>query len=168
MNDVNLFNDSTNIRHSKLSNNPNVLHEEGKVDSIELVEDGFNKNVPNNNNNNQNIYESIQEKIKNDNIIKDENNIYNEHTNDDNIEKIDEESINSNNSYVRRESYINKSYENNMEKSLEDIKDVNEFDIKEDQPKNDLIIEDDENNNSKVEKINNIPQGMNEKNINPI
>ena len=30
MNDVNLFNDSTNIRHSKLSNNPNVLHEEGK------------------------------------------------------------------------------------------------------------------------------------------
>ena len=166
MNDVNLFNDSTNIRHSKLSNNPNVLHEEGKVDSIELVEDGFNKNVPNNNN--QNIYESIQEKIKNDNIIKDENNIYNEHTNDDNIEKIDEESINSNNSYVRRESYINKSYENNMEKSLEDIKDVNECDIKEDQPKNDLIIEDDENNNSKVEKINNIPQGMNEKNINPI
>ena len=167
MNDVNLFNDSTNIRHSKLSNNPNVLHEEGKVDSIELVEDGFNKNVPNNNNN-QNIYGSIQEKIKNDNIIKDENNIYNEHTNDDNIEKIDEESINSNNSYVRRESYINKSYENNMEKSLEDIKDVNECDIKEDQPKNDLIIEDDENNNSKVEKINNIPQGMNEKNINPI
>ena len=166
MNDVNLFNDSTNIRHSKLSNNPNVLHEEGKVDSIELVEDGFNKNVPNNNN--QNIYESIQEKIKNDNIIKDENNIYNEHTNDDNIEKIDEESINSNNSYVRRESYINKSYENNMEKSLEDIKDVNECDIKEDQPKNDLIIEDDENNNSNVEKINNIPQGMNEKNINPI
>ena len=166
MNDVNLFNDSTNIRHSKLSNNPNVLHEEGKVDSIELVEDGFNKNVPNNNN--QNIYESIQEKIKNDNIIKDENNIYNEHTNDDNIEKIDEESINSNNSYVRRESYINKSYENNMEKSLEDIKDVNECDIKEDQPKNDLIIEDDENNNSKVEKRNNIPQGMNEKNINPI
>ena len=166
MNDVNLFNYSTNIRHSKLSNNPNVLHEEGKVDSIELVEDGFNKNVPNNNN--QNIYESIQEKIKNDNIIKDENNIYNEHTNDDNIEKIDEESINSNNSYVRRESYINKSYENNMEKSLEDIKDVNECDIKEDQPKNDLIIEDDENNNSKVEKINNIPQGMNEKNINPI
>ena len=166
MNDVNLFNDSTNIRHSKLPNNPNVLHEEGKVDSIELVEDGFNKNVPNNIN--QNIYESIQEKIKNDNIIKDENNIYNEHTNDDNIEKIDEESINSNNSYVRRESYINKSYENNMEKSLEDIKDVNEWDIKEDQPKNDLIIEDDENNNSKVEKINNIPQGMNEKNINPI
>ena len=166
MNDVNLFNDSTNIRHSKLSNNPNVLHEEGKVDSIELVEDGFNKNVPNNNN--QNIYESIQEKIKNDNIIKDENNIYNEHTNDDNIEKIDEESINSNNSYVRRESYINKSYEKKIEKSLEDIKDVNECDIKEDQPKNDLIIEDDENNNSKVEKINNIPQGMNEKNINPI
>ena len=42
------------------------MHEEGKPDSIELVDDNLNKH----NNKNNNLFDSGQEKINNDNDIK--------------------------------------------------------------------------------------------------
>ena len=52
------------MRHSKLSNNPNALHEEGKPNSIELIEDITSKK----NKKNKNVYlsDSAEEKIKKD------------------------------------------------------------------------------------------------------
>ena len=84
------------MKHSKLSNNPNALHEEGKPNSIELIEDITSKKVKKN----KNIYlsDSAEEKIKKDEIdINEENNINNIQTNsnEDDIEKIDEESVHS-------------------------------------------------------------------------
>ena len=92
------------MRHSKLSNNPNALHEEGKPNSIELIEDITSKKVKKN----KNIYlsDSAEEKIKKDEIdINEENNINNIHTNsnEDDIEKIDEESVHSSNTYKKKE-----------------------------------------------------------------
>ena len=142
------------MRHSKLSNNPNSINGEGNVDSIEIVEE---KKV-------DKIYDSAQ----NNNEINDENNINNIHENENNIEKIDEESLHSNHSYVKGDSFINnKIYESNddnnsqEDKNQEEIKDDNIK--KENEPKKDLILVDEENDNSKNSKIEN-PQGMSEKN----
>lgn len=158
MNDVNIFNDSNNIRHSKLSNNPNFFNEEEKVDSIELVDDISNKKQKNNNNNS--LVDSGEEKLRTDIDINDENNINNIHTNEENIEKIDEESIHSNNSYFRRDSSINKSYENNIEKNEDD----NKYNDKRNEPKNNLINYNEENINSKINDLKYSPEGMKENN----
>ena len=156
------------MRHSKLSNNPNALHEEGKPNSIELIEDITSKKVKKN----KNIYlsDSAEEKIKKDEIdINEENNINNIHTNsnEDDIEKIDEESVHSNNTYKKKESsnshnienYIEKNEDNKWEENKDGDKDINE-----NGQKNDLIMDEEENNKSKENNINNDFEGMKENN----
>ena len=102
------------MRHSKLSNNPNALHEEGKPNSIELIEDISSKKAKKINNMNI-IYLNVpvKEKIKKDEIdIKDENNINNINTssNKENTQKIDEDSIHSYNSYKKKKNSINQKF----------------------------------------------------------
>ena len=97
------------------------------------------------NKNSKSLYNS-EKNLRDNNDINDENNINNINTNEDNIEKIDEESIHSNHSYIKRDSFIHKSYENNVDQSLEnhdfeDNKENNNIDNKDNIPKDDLIIE---------------------------
>ena len=143
------------MRHTKLSNNPNSINGEANADSIEIVEEKKTDK----------FFNSGQNTLKNDNEINDENNINNIHENIDNIEKIDEESLHSNHSYAKKDSFIdNKIYESNDEnnKNQEEIKD--DDNKEENEPKNDLILDEEENDNSKIDnKIEN-PQGMSEKN----
>ena len=146
------------MRHTKLSNNPNSVNAEGNVDSIEIVEE---KKV-------DKVYNSAQNMLKSNNEINDENNINNIQEKEDNIEKIDEESLHSNHSYVRGDSLINnKIYESNDDNNIQEDKNQEEIkdeDIKEEnEPKNDLILDEEENDNSKNNRIDNL-QGMSEKN----
>ena len=167
LNDVNIFNDSNNMKHSKLSNNPNALHEEGKPNSIELIEDITSKKTKKINNKNK-IYmsDSAEDKINNDDI-KDENNINNINTssNEEDIEKIDDDSIHSYNSHKKKENSINQKIENNTEKNEDNKSDENkDGDKDKGEQKNDLIIDEEENNKSKKDSINDYSEGMKENN----
>lgn len=159
MNDVNIFNDTDFVKHSKLSNNPNYINDQGKVDSIELVDDNYH-NKGQKNNDNHLFNSDLEMKKKNDNI-NEENNINNVNTYEDNIEKIDEESL-PNDSYIRKNSSINKSYNNYFEKSQDDkIDDINN--IKEKEKQNNLIMDEDLNI-SQTDNSKKLEQGMSEKN----
>ena len=88
-------------------------------------------------------------------------------SNEDYMEKIDEESLHNNDSYIRQDSSINKSFENNFQKNQDDNPEDNkdeENGMKENEQKNDLIIDEEENNISKNEEIIGNPQGMKENN----
>ena len=108
-----------------------------------------------------------KKEIRNDNY-NDENNINNIHSNEDDIEKIDEESIHSNNSYIKRNTSINRSFDNYDKNQIYDNEDNKDEEngIKENEPKNNLIMDDEEENNiSKNENnINDNSQGMKENN----
>ena len=110
------------------------------------------------------MFDSGEEKLKNEENIMNDNHI---NTNEDYMEKIDEESLHNNDSYIRQDSSINKSFENNFQKNQDDNPEDNkdeENGMKENEQKNDLINDEEENNISKNEEIIGNPQGMKENN----
>ena len=157
-NDENIINNDI-YKHSKLSNNPNEYHEETKPE-IAFEDGGIYENKKDKKNWDISINREKDDNIMgNDDIIKNENNIDNDNLYDiSNIkrpaeeEKIDEDELyQTKTNNIIKENYINKK---------NDLAQKNSDDDKENERNDDLIIDDDENLNSKNKDINN--QGMDE------
>ena len=171
-------------KHSRLSNNPNYVHDDMKPESA--IEDGelseknqnnfeINTNTIKDDKDTNNL--SNEKNINNEYNIDNENNINNENNISNNISNIKrnsdeyEEKIDDETPYQRKASGSNKD-------NIDNINNINnENDIynirREDNDENDnenngnnnnnLIIDDDENGNSNNENINNDNKGMSEK-----
>ena len=150
-NDENIINNDI-YKHSKLSNNPNEYQDETKPE-LAFEDGGIYENKKDKKNWDISINREKDDNIMdNDNNIKNENNIDNDNIyNISNIKPAEEEKIDEDEAI--KENYINKE---------NDLGQKNSDDDKENKRNSDLIIDDDENLNSKSKDINN--QGMNEKN----